>query len=407
MELGLQNPDAKIFAPNPNTEVRSCMGRHQLQGASPQKDFIVEDHNPCLVDPETKEPYFRPQSQEEEILLLRKKVAAASAKELRLLSEKHILERKLIDLRKAVDEMQEKAICDALKQLRQRANHLEEIRDWRVEEEELNLFTCSILSMLAEYNVHPSQINASTITAGVKVILTRSVFAELYLLWSYVLLLCYVIHEFVVSSTRDDVLTATPLNYIEENAVTNDIQFYRHGNPLPGIEGFQIVGEPRPGCILRACGFPTNGTTLCNFQWVRYFEDGTRHSIEGKAGNLSYIVKTICSVPLQQILKLRNTVTKDPIFEPLGLQQCAPGQNEISFASWWRKAIKKVKKGRRKRLNTMIIMGAWIICKHRNLCVFERANRSITSLLSTLWNEHYLLCLAGARRYALLMQAGL
>ncbi|KAK3137471.1 hypothetical protein QOZ80_5BG0452730 [Eleusine coracana subsp. coracana] len=80
---------------------------------------------------------------------------------------------------------------------------------------------------------------------------------------------------------KDDVLTATPLNYIEENAVTNDIQFYRHGNPLPGIEGFQIVGEPRPGCILRACGFPTNGTTLCNFQWVRYFEDGTRHSIEG------------------------------------------------------------------------------------------------------------------------------
>ena len=38
------------------------------------------------------------------------------------------------------------------------------------------------------------------------------------------------------------------------------------GDALPGIEGFQIAGEPRPGFQLTACGFPTNGTTLCNFQ---------------------------------------------------------------------------------------------------------------------------------------------
>jgi hypothetical protein len=38
------------------------------------------------------------------------------------------------------------------------------------------------------------------------------------------------------------------------------------GDPVPGIEGFQIAGDPRPGSTLTACGFPTNGTTLCNFQ---------------------------------------------------------------------------------------------------------------------------------------------
>jgi hypothetical protein len=44
------------------------------------------------------------------------------------------------------------------------------------------------------------------------------------------------------------------------------IDNYNLGDALPGIEGFQIAGEPRPGFQLTACGFPTNGTTLCNFQ---------------------------------------------------------------------------------------------------------------------------------------------
>jgi hypothetical protein len=89
-------------------EAISCIGRHQLQGASLQKDLVVEDPNTRLMDPETKvtvhksyiflvlficansltcrcsfflqELYFRSQSQEDEILLLRKQVADASLK---------------------------------------------------------------------------------------------------------------------------------------------------------------------------------------------------------------------------------------------------------------------------------------------------------------------------------------
>jgi len=101
---GLQNGDAKSFAPNSDTLIR-----HQVQGASLQKDLVVEDPNTRLMDPETKELYFRSQSQEDEILLLRKQIADASLKELRLLNEKHILERRLTDLRMAVDEKQEEA----------------------------------------------------------------------------------------------------------------------------------------------------------------------------------------------------------------------------------------------------------------------------------------------------------
>ncbi|XP_043696875.1 uncharacterized protein LOC122647562 isoform X6 [Telopea speciosissima] len=35
---------------------------------------------------------------------------------------------------------------------------------------------------------------------------------------------------------------------------------------LPGIEGFQIIGDAKPGNTLQACGYPVNGTSLCIFQ---------------------------------------------------------------------------------------------------------------------------------------------
>ncbi|GFP88566.1 hypothetical protein PHJA_001000300 [Phtheirospermum japonicum] len=57
----------------------------------------------------------------------------------------------------------------------------------------------------------------------------------------------------------------------------------------PGIEGFQIIGEARLGCKLLGCGYPVRGTSLCMFQWVRHYPDGTRQYIEG-ATNPDYIV---------------------------------------------------------------------------------------------------------------------
>ena len=37
------------------------------------------------------------------------------------------------------------------------------------------------------------------------------------------------------------------------------------------------------------CGFPVRGTSLCMFQWVRHYPDGTRQYIEG-ATNPEYVV---------------------------------------------------------------------------------------------------------------------
>ncbi|RDX99983.1 hypothetical protein CR513_16888, partial [Mucuna pruriens] len=52
-------------------------------------------------------------------------------------------------------------------------------------------------------------------------------------------------------------------------------------DPLPAIEGLQISGEAFPGRELQACGYSINGTTSCNFEWIRHLEDGSFNYIDG------------------------------------------------------------------------------------------------------------------------------
>jgi hypothetical protein len=55
-------------------------------------------------------------------------------------------------------------------------------------------------------------------------------------------------------------------------------------------------------------------------------------------------------------------------------------------------------------VNSLIILGAWIIWKHRNACVFEGVSPSPSMLWSELKNEHSLCCMAGAKK---LLELGL
>ncbi|KAG5538858.1 hypothetical protein RHGRI_019409 [Rhododendron griersonianum] len=57
----------------------------------------------------------------------------------------------------------------------------------------------------------------------------------------------------------------------------------------PGIEDFQILGEAKPGHRLLGRGILVRGTSLCLFQWVRHFPDGSRQYIKG-ATNPEYFV---------------------------------------------------------------------------------------------------------------------
>ncbi|XP_062018377.1 uncharacterized protein LOC133734773 [Rosa rugosa] len=57
--------------------------------------------------------------------------------------------------------------------------------------------------------------------------------------------------------------------------------FLDEDDPLPAIEGLQISGEALPGHELQASGYSINGTTSCNFEWVRHLPDGSVNYIEG------------------------------------------------------------------------------------------------------------------------------
>jgi len=78
-------------------------------------------------------------------------------------------------------------------------------------------------------------------------------------------------------------------------------------------------------------------------------------------------------------------------------QVCTPLRDELSFSEWWRTSVKKIQKDKRKGFNTLVILGAWLLWKHRNACVFEGDRPNLNRLLQAFKDEHHLWCLAGAR----------
>lgn len=85
------------------------------------------------------------------------------------------------------------------------------------------------------------------------------------------------------------------------------------------------------------------------------------------------------------------------ILSQFDFQHCAPSRHERSFAEWWRKSLKKVQKVRRKGFNSLITMGAWLLWKHRNACVFEGSSPNLNTLYQAFKVEHHWWCLAGTR----------
>jgi hypothetical protein len=63
------------------------------------------------------------------------------------------------------------------------------------------------------------------------------------------------------------------------------------------------------------------------------------------------------------------------IMLPLRQGYLTPAADEISFAEWWRKVLKKVQKSKRKGFNSLIILGVCCLWLLRNKAVFflERA----------------------------------
>ncbi|CAL9155458.1 unnamed protein product [Musa hybrid cultivar] len=336
----LENGDVGLSARTSDSLMRH---EFQIDSGSSKRAKV----NNRILDPEIMELYYRSHIQEEEILLLRKQITDASIKELQLLNEKHILERKLCELRIALDEKQDDAIASALKELTKKRSYFEEnlrlANNLKVVEDEMYVLTSSLLSLLAEYDIRPPSITSSTISSCVKQLYQhmqwkiRSYVSQ-FLPASCTGTVWYRYRAQVETPVRYSIADLeTPVGgtgapnsfegYAQEETirlpdtdaqlhmVTNRESFISEGSErlnesmntevqsrlssqlmitvilyylwlagefdLPSIEGFQIYGEAQPGCKLQACGYPTNGTTLCTFQWIRELDNGTRQYIEG------------------------------------------------------------------------------------------------------------------------------
>ncbi|GJN28797.1 hypothetical protein PR202_gb16962 [Eleusine coracana subsp. coracana] len=85
------------------------------------------------------------------------------------------------------------------------------------------------------------------------------------------------------------------------------------------------------------------------------------------------------------------------ILAPLGFANSVPGQHDIIFAKWWKKASRRIPKEKRKGFNSVVVLGAWLLWKHRNAGVFEQSSPNISALVQQFDDEFHLWCLAGAR----------
>ncbi|XP_020534360.1 uncharacterized protein LOC105632512 isoform X2 [Jatropha curcas] len=156
------------------TQSSDSINRHNIEAHSLQRRLNGDGNGNFIhfEDREAMELYSRVRAQKEEIQILREQIAAACVRELQLLNEKYVLERKFSDLRMAIDEKQNEAITSAMNELIRRKGDLEEnlklAHDLKAVDDERYIFMSSMLGLLAEYGVWPHVINASAVSRSVE-----------------------------------------------------------------------------------------------------------------------------------------------------------------------------------------------------------------------------------------------
>jgi hypothetical protein len=78
------------------------------------------------------------------------------------------------------------------------------------------------------------------------------------------------------------------------------------------------------------------------------------------------------------------------LLRSIGLQSLARGHGE-RFENWWRTRSSQLVGLHQKGFNSLVILGAWVIWKHRNRCVFDGATLLAAKEEVLGW------CLAGAK----------
>jgi hypothetical protein len=81
----------------------------------------------------------------------------------------------------------------------------------------------------------------------------------------------------------------------------------------------------------------------------------------------------------------------------VGLQHCTSNPTSTLFQEWWRTATQMVPKQHRSGFHSLVILVAWWLWKHRNVCVFEKASPSVQKVIQDIKEDARLWCLAGAK----------
>jgi hypothetical protein len=85
----------------------------------------------------------------------------------------------------------------------------------------------------------------------------------------------------------------------------------------------------------------------------------------------------------------------------VGLQSAVPQLGD-SFEDWWRTRSSQLEELYQKGFNSLVILGAWVIWKHRKRCVFYGSAPNVQVALLNARDEALGWCLAGAKGLSLL-----
>ena len=159
--------------------------------------------------------------------------------------------------------------------------------------------------------------------------------------------------------------------------------------PSPSNRGRKCGSRGRPGNAKHFCGWPFE--IVVGLQTV-YKKRGLPHPercplCDQEEENIQHIF-TSCVFARQFWFA---------ILQPLNLTRLTPTRS-IIFADWWKKAVRKLQKQHRKGFNSLCILGAWTIWKHRNACVFNKAAPNLQVAVQSFNEESHLWQISGAKR---------
>jgi hypothetical protein len=72
------------------------------------------------------------------------------------------------------------------------------------------------------------------------------------------------------------------------------------------------------------------------------------------------------------------------VLSKVGMQFHAPGIDDEVFQEWWNSAERLTPKCKKKGFNSLIMLVARWLWKHRNACVFENASPSTSRILQAI-----------------------